>query len=708
MLTLFTTSLSQTLTCGDVQKIYKDATCCSQQPSSDTCYEIYSPPPKQQWDLVLLNKDVADAAISKMRTNPPKGAAGFVSTDSTAVSGLVLNVNATYGEWCSHMTSINPSSVTARGCQHELFTAGALLGAGGQGLFAASPVYRSTDKDGNVLDIASTHVRRFAAMDRARTVVSAAIGTPVLYEHAAFQFSSLPPPADFEDIPAAEFSIRKYVAAALLLELMYKARDIPGLSYTLHTPIEDVLGTDVFSADQGAFVMGIEPTTDADVELISLHNREGGNAFTFGFSQEIIANTGAFFVTPPTSTSGPQFAVMGPGGTEVQTITFNSTLMSGSEVSLTISKTSLTRYQKTTIADALTERTGIVLSVLNNLQTESFVGEDPDPEVSTHSIGGQLAGSVQQLLYQNAFAAKGRLGVPGGAPTYGYGITFVLRMIRHIYSRSKYYREHGTLQSFDATVHDTVDLPAIFDEKIFQPLNMTSSGLTNPAFKAAHPKMMAHTTSWPDASETGAQMDMNSKFVTIDLLSMLPVLAPDYLLSTAKDMIKFEFAMNNNGVSLGGTQVFAPGVMNLMLRRATGSVDWHTARTAIVDWHDPEDIQTKFSYAASLLPGTIYLTAPGAYVGDKYDSTFPMDPLSWSGFSTGYRIKVGYGHQIAFEMTDIGLYWFFEKGHHDFVHTSFRKTGDGDIHVNDDSQLEIEDITRQIMPNSVLHPQITN
>jgi hypothetical protein len=611
-----------------------------------------------------------------VNSNPPAGAPGYNPDEVSVVT--LKDEGLTIAELYAEAKAQNPGGELDLYLEHRT-TMAAAFGLGP--IYGAQKVFTCTDKSGNDIPCSSTSYRRAAMRDKFGQIVEGTMGQAVVMDTATFQTRVTD---DFATIPAAQFSVRKFVSAAVLLQIMYECRNIAGLQVDPGNLISDVLPG--FTADDGAFLLSAEPSDAPSLEAYRRGHRDDAQVF----SAQVVAGLQAalgldWFQNAPAPSANADRATLGAGGTEKQHVTIQ---VGGSSLNFTLAKSTLSSYQKTTVAHALTERTGMRLDVYGLIGTHPGTVDSTDPDVAHINVALQLSTLLQQRNGLAYTGQKARVTIPGAKPAYGHGISLVIDMIETLGSKLYYHKANGSLLGFNATAN-AIPFATIMHDYAFAPLGMTNSKIHLGGGEA-----IVHMTSAPSIeamSHLGAS-EHEAHYVMPDLVGLFGML-PGRLHSTSVDMTKFSYALHNRGIALNGQKVFATGVVRTMLSSFYSAPDELAQMTRVVDWDNLPLDNNINTLAQAVHPGAAYLNAPGAAIVPKDDMSALTTPYAWYACpSTGYHMKAGYGNQWSITQIDYGIYFHYEESfvpydsnNHDTVDATVKKPIDGSF--NDVMQL---------------------
>ena len=651
--------------------------------------------------FIKLDVPLGEAAIEAMNYNSPPGTTGY-DPNKTATYNLVKD-GRTVKELYEYAKSINPTGKLAIFLESRLITANA-FGIGR--IYENLEVLRGADKNNVLLPEAGMCFLRPTLRDRYGHLISGTVGQAYVYN---FETGESEISSEIQDLPTCQFSIRKQVAAAVLLQIMYDCKYIQGLQFSPFDRISNILEN--FVADEGSFVLSVEPTNKSDLENYTKGQRNYQGLFSNEIVTAIQKAVGIeWFQNGPTPKS-VDLSTLGEGGHEKKIVTIKSEYLN-ENITFTLQKTSLNNYQYTTVSHALSERTGIRLDLVNILFTNPSFVDDPEVENSFSGVASQLSTLLQQRNGLNAFNQRCRIAVPGATASYGYGITFVLELISYLGSKLYYYKNNnGTLDGYDATT-DMLPLSTFFEDYIFDPLEMTNSSLTGSTRANNNvKKLIQHLQGAPSETTPGSASAAESgqKYLIPDLFGLTPRLGvTNYLLSNGKDLTKLQFAIHNRGVGLNGKRALAPGVTKIL-----NSVSYINDSTDVnlvydlTDWNNPPTNTNFAALATRLVPGGTYMNAPGtAIIGHEIPPG--IEQMPWDSQPTRYQIKFGYGEQLTITMIDYGIYIHVDHSFQNYDYTFGISTDTiGIDKLNDNYVLyNIQEVFRAIVPPELLDSQL--
>ena len=465
-----------------------------------------------------------------------------------------------------------------------------------------------------------------------------------------------------------------------------------------------------FVADKESFVLSVEPTNELDLENYTKGQRNYQGLFSNQIVLALQEELGLeWFQNGPTRKS-VDLSTLGEGGYEKKVVTIKSQLLN-EDIQFTLQKTSLNRYQYTTVSNALSERTGIRLDVGNLILTNSSSVDDPDTDNGFSGVASQLSTMLQQRNGLDAYNQRCRIAVPGATASYGYGITYVNDLIVYLGSKLYYYRKNGTLVGYDATT-DALPLSTFFEDYIFDLLEMTNSCLSGStrANNIVFENIIQHLQGAPSELTPGSASVAESvqKYLIPDIVGLFPLLLPNYLLSNGKDLTKLLYAIHNRGVGQNGKRVFSPGVTKILnsITDVIGSTDVDLVYN-ITDWNNPPQNLNFMSLSRRLLPGSTYMNAPGtAIIGHEIPPG--IEPMPWDAQQSRYQLKGGYGEQWAITMIDYGIYLHIDHSYYNYDLTNGISTDTiGVDKLNDNNILyNIEEVFRAIVTPELLDSQL--
>ena len=597
---------------------------------------------------------------------------------------------------------VNPNGKLAIFLESRLLTANAY---GLKELYENQPVLRGADKNNDLLPEVGMCFFRPTLRDRYGHLISGTVGQGLVYNTVTGEAEIS---SEIQDLPTCQFSIRKQVAAVVLLQIMYDCKYIKGLQFSPFDRISNILEN--FVADEESFVLSVEPTKKSDLENYTMGERNYQGIFSNEIVSALQEELGLeWFQNGPTRKS-VDLSTLGEGGYEKKVVTIKSLLLN-KDIQFTLQKTSLNNYQYTTVSHALSERTGIRLDVGNLILTNPSSVDHPDTENTFAGVASQLSTMLQQRNGLGVYNQRCRVAVPGATASYGYGINYVLDLIKYLGSKLYYYNHHKTLDGYDATT-DTLPLSTFFDDYIFDPLEMTNSCLSGStrANNIVFENIIQHLQGAPSELIPGSASAAESvqKYLIPDIAGLFPLSFPNYLLSNGKDLTKLLFAIHNRGVGLNGIRVLAPGVTKILnsITDVIGSNDVDLVYN-LTDWNNPPQNLNFMSISRRLIPGSTYMNAPGtAIIGHEIPPG--IEPMAWDAQQSRYQFKGGYGEQWAITMIDYGIYFHIDHSYNNYDFTNGISTDTiGVDKLNDNNILyNIEEVFRAIVTPELLDSQL--
>ena len=476
---------------------------------------------------------------------------------------------------------------------------------------------------------------------------------------------------NLDNLASCQYEIQDQLSSALLMQIIYNCQHVPDLAFNLNSKIIEILPD--FSADDGAFFISVEPKTHID-----LSNYLSGTKTMGGiFAQEIVnsirdALPDNWFITDDLSELVDSL-YLGKGGHDVKYVTVKSSL-TDTLIEFILRKTTLNKYQKTTVNDVVTCRTGINNDNYNKFLINSSDNQNSDSIAFT--VSEQLSIMLQRLNGLSYSTQKFRTTVPGSAASYGSD-NFLLRdLIKTLGSKFEYYKSNGSLTSYDATIHE-LEYSDLMDKYLLEPLGMDTTTCGKATKRGRKIRdVIIHLETVPseiigtDTSDT----ESDNSYIIPSLRGLLSIHDNNSndLFSTSKDIVKFLFTLGNHGVALNGQRVFASAVVNILNTISVDPVVDQAFTSQITDWNNTWlwcNSTNHLSIPKQKFAGLTVMNAPGSYI----TTTVPKLQY-WNPQKSQVQQKCGYGGQVAVRLIDCGIFL-----HSNTSFIEFAGTGTSDI-----------------------------
>lgn len=485
-----------------------------------------------------------------------------------------------------------------------------------------------------------------------------------------------------------QFSVSKQVWAVCLAQAMELCQTIDTLQFDPKTIISDVLDntTGAMAFDNsGRFVINCdvspsEVTKYNDfienndiigwrilVEKLKLVQTKdsSGNLMT---KLDAGGNTQPFTVTDyinsPITNMNNVWGYLGEGGTDSVSATVTATDLSAGfyglslpsdissnwSVTFNLLRRSLSARQKVTVADCLTEQTGMPFWGNGMLfENPSMYDSDTQQNFRNHSFGSLMA----------EVNSKAHVCAPGKTESYGDGTTYVINMARVLYSKYKFVKTGNALANFDITQH-LLSEDEVTRELIFEPCGMNSTRCNG----VNHLKTVATKVVMP-ALQLRNNDDDNFKYYLPYAWNAIhgSFLSGNSVVSNGLDMALFGNMLLNDGISpKTGTRVLLPNLAQTLMCKLQHQQN--PTRIHNPDWTSLKDLESVQSndtensayFGFPFIPGDVHLNGWGCGVADLGDKNNTAPFLIRSLENTRWSLKFGYGGMylinfIDYEMT---------------------------------------------------------